>query len=77
MLTEIGVNVPHDMMISIKAMSATGFWNQLYKVSHAAYLARHFIPFMLYSKHQKAEPWCRRYDPATVRALTLVQIDLL
>lgn len=44
------------MMISMKAMSATGFWNQISKFSHAAYLARHFIPFMLYNRPAVAGP---------------------
>lgn len=51
-----GVNIPHDMMISMKAMSATGLWNQIYKLGHAAYLARHFIPFLLYNRPAVAGP---------------------
>lgn len=42
----IGFVMPLEVMISFKAMSATGFWNQLYKVGHALYLMRYFIPFM-------------------------------
>lgn len=43
-------------MISFKAMSATGFWNQLYKFGHALYLMRHFIPFMIRCRPAVAWP---------------------
>ena len=43
-------------MISFKAMSATGFWNQLYKFGHAIYLARHFIPFIYSCRASVTEP---------------------
>jgi len=48
--------MPADMMISFKALSATGFWNQLYKFGHALYLARYFLPFMYYCGERKAKP---------------------
>ncbi|KAK4546942.1 hypothetical protein LTR36_001674 [Oleoguttula mirabilis] len=51
-----GVELPADLMISFKAMSATGFWNQLYKFGHALYLARYFIPFMIRCRAAVAWP---------------------
>lgn len=40
----------------MKALSATGFWNQLYKVGHFFYLARHFIPFLINCRASVTEP---------------------
>ena len=48
--------MPADVMISFKALSATGFWNQLYKISHALYLARYFVPFLIYCREAVARP---------------------
>ncbi|KAK3716038.1 hypothetical protein LTR37_006768 [Vermiconidia calcicola] len=42
-----GFKLPADLLDSVKAFSATGFWNQIAKVGHAAYLLRHFLPFMI------------------------------
>lgn len=39
-----GVVIPADLMISFKAMSATGFMNQLYKIGHLMYIMRWLIP---------------------------------
>lgn len=44
------------MMISIKALSATGVWNQLYKVYHAVYLLRHGIPFSYLTRYPVTKP---------------------
>jgi dienelactone hydrolase len=44
------------MMVSLAALSKTGLWNQLYKIGHAAYLARWFIPFMIYCRDAVAQP---------------------
>jgi len=43
-------------MVSFKALSAPGFWNQVYKASHFAYLLRWFIPFMVYCRPAIASP---------------------
>lgn len=51
-----GSVVPPDLMISFKALSATGFWNQLYKVGHMMYLMRHFIPFLYFCRASITEP---------------------
>ena len=40
----------------MKALSATGFWNQLYKVSHFFYLASHFIPFLYNCRASVTDP---------------------
>lgn len=48
--------MPTAVMISFQAMSATGFWNQLYKFGHFLYLIRHFLPFMLYNRASIATP---------------------
>lgn len=37
-------------------MSATGFWNQIYKVGHAAYIARYIIPFLIANRRSISEP---------------------
>ncbi|WPH02311.1 Hypothetical protein R9X50_00517300 [Acrodontium crateriforme] len=42
-----GVVVPLQVMISFKALSATGFWNQLYKFGHFFYLLRYMVPFLI------------------------------
>lgn len=39
--------LPPEILTSLKAMSATGFWNQLYKISHAAYMFWHFVPWLI------------------------------
>lgn len=52
----VGMALPSEILISFKAMSATGFWNQLYKLWHGVYLARYFIPFMLYCRPAVATP---------------------
>ena len=52
--------MPADVLDSMKAFSATGFWNQLAKISHAFYVIRHFVPFMLYCRPAVAGP--RVYD---------------
>jgi dienelactone hydrolase len=48
--------MPPDMMISFHAMTATGFWNQIYKVGHALYLLRYFAPFMINCRDGVASP---------------------
>lgn len=40
--------MPLDVMISFKAMSATGFWNQIYKIGHLMYLLR-YAPLFIYN----------------------------
>lgn len=45
------------MMVSIKFMfGATGIWNNLYKVFHAAYLMRYFLPFMVFCRPAVCQP---------------------
>ncbi|KAK3111732.1 hypothetical protein LTR53_012714 [Teratosphaeriaceae sp. CCFEE 6253] len=51
-----GFIMPPEVMISYKALSATGLWNQLYKLGHAAYLLRYFLPFMYYCGEGSARP---------------------
>ena len=48
--------MPADILISFKAMSATGLWNQVYKFGHALYLMRWFFPFMYYNKEGTVKP---------------------
>lgn len=48
--------MPPDVMISFQAMSATGFWNQVYKIGHALYLMRFFPPFLYYCREGVASP---------------------
>lgn len=48
--------MPLDVMISFKAMSATGFLNQLYKFGHALYLIRYFPIFMFKCRPSVASP---------------------
>lgn len=43
-------------MVSLKAMSATGIWNQLLKIGHALFLMGHLIPFFYYNKLSISEP---------------------
>lgn len=43
-------------MVSIKGLFATGFWYQLYKVGHIAYLMRHFLPFTYYCRIAVTQP---------------------
>ena len=43
-------------MTSFKFMSATGFWNQIYKVGHVAYMMRHFIPFLFFCRYPVTAP---------------------
>ena len=48
--------MPHELMISFKAMSATGLWNNLYKVGHLMYLIR-WLPWVLfYLSESKCKP---------------------
>lgn len=42
----VGFVLPADVMDSMAALTKTGLWNQLAKISHALYVAYHFIPFM-------------------------------
>ncbi|KAK5746932.1 hypothetical protein LTR17_000563 [Elasticomyces elasticus] len=51
-----GFVLPVELMISLKAMSATGLWNQLYKVSHALYLMRWFLPATIYLRDGSTRP---------------------
>jgi len=55
-----GFVMPADMMISFKALSATGWAAQLYKFGHALYLLRYFVPFLIYCRPAVAGP--RIYD---------------
>ncbi|KAK5126504.1 hypothetical protein LTR08_004756 [Meristemomyces frigidus] len=48
-----GNDLPEDLMSSMKAMGATGFWNQFSKIGHAVYLMRCMIPFLYFLV------WCR------------------
>ncbi|KAK3672424.1 hypothetical protein LTR78_007731 [Recurvomyces mirabilis] len=51
-----GFIVPHEVMISFKAMSAPGLLNNLYKVGHFVYLLR-WLPFILfYLSESKCKP---------------------
>jgi len=43
-------------MVSFKAMSAKGFWNQLWKLGHALYLMRYMLPFMYYCRPSRSTP---------------------
>lgn len=45
-----GAGMDPSIMDSMKALSATGLWNQLAKVGHIAYMIRLFVPFLY---------WCR------------------
>lgn len=40
----------------MKSLSKTGLWNQLAKISHVFYLARHLIPFLWYCSPKTASP---------------------
>jgi dienelactone hydrolase len=51
-----GYVLPADALISYKAMSATGLWNQLYKLGHFLYLLRYFVPFLIYARPAVAAP---------------------
>nr|POF18691.1 hydrolase tropi [Quercus suber] len=51
-----GYVLPSDVLISLKALSATGLWNQLYKFGHFVYLLRHFPPFLFYNRASIATP---------------------
>lgn len=55
-------------MDSMKALSATGLWNQLYKVVHIAYMARHFIPFLIGCRAAVAGPRVFDFMKALKRA---------
>jgi hypothetical protein len=57
--------MPPDMMISFHAMTATGFWNQIYKVGHALYLLRYFVPFMINCRDGVASPRIYSFLKAT------------
>jgi dienelactone hydrolase len=48
--------MPPEVMVSFKAMSATGFLNQLYKVGHALYLIRYFVPYIYNCREGVASP---------------------
>ena len=45
-----------NALVRLKAMSATGFWNQLKKFGHAVYVARYLIPFLYYCRAAITEP---------------------
>ena len=51
-----GFVMPPEVMISFHAMTATGFWNQIYKIGHAFYLMRYFAPFMYNCRDGVASP---------------------
>lgn len=44
------------MLVSVKAMSATGLMNQIRKIGHMAYMMYHFIPFRYYCSPPKVMP---------------------
>lgn len=46
----------NELYPRFKAMSKTGFWNQLYKIGHAFYLARYLIPFLIACRPAVTEP---------------------
>jgi hypothetical protein len=51
-----GFVMPADVMASFQAMSATGFWNQVYKIQHALYLMRFLPGFLWYCREGVASP---------------------
>lgn len=51
-----GFVMPFDVMISYHAMSATGFWNQIYKIGHFLYLMRYFPSFLYTCRPAVARP---------------------
>lgn len=51
-----GYELPIDTIISIKALSATGLSNQLYKVVHGLYLARWIIPWTIWTRPGVTRP---------------------
>ncbi|KAF7187391.1 Hydrolase tropI [Pseudocercospora fuligena] len=55
-----GIAIPLDLLVSMKALQETGFWAQIDKVRHLAYMMWHFLPFMLYNRPAVAGP--RVYD---------------
>ena len=51
-----GIVVPIDVMTSLKFMSTSGIFNQVKKISHIAYMMRHFIPFLFFCRYSVAGP---------------------
>ncbi|QIW96517.1 hypothetical protein AMS68_002035 [Peltaster fructicola] len=51
-----GIELPEGILLSMKAFTATGLWNQLYKIAHALYIARYVIPWMYYNRKAVARP---------------------
>ncbi|EMC98596.1 hypothetical protein BAUCODRAFT_30863 [Baudoinia panamericana UAMH 10762] len=51
-----GYVLPADVLISFKALGATGWWNQLYKIYHFFYLFPNFMGFMYYCRQSVTEP---------------------
>lgn len=43
-------------MSSLKALSAKGWWDMLYKPGHLFYIVRCVIPFLIFARPAKAEP---------------------
>ena len=48
--------MPLEVMISLKAMSAKGLWNQIYKAGHVAYLMKMAIPWMIMTRPSVCRP---------------------
>lgn len=51
-----GYVLPADVMISFKALQATGLWNQVYKAAHIMYLLRYLPGFLYYARYSSAHP---------------------
>jgi hypothetical protein len=51
-----GIVVPVDVIASLKFMSASGVLNQVKKISHIAYMMRHFIPFLFFCRYSVTGP---------------------
>jgi len=48
--------MPADIMISMEALQATGFWNRLYSLGHFVYLIRWFPAFLWTCRESVAKP---------------------
>ncbi|KAF2725800.1 hypothetical protein K431DRAFT_280520 [Polychaeton citri CBS 116435] len=51
-----GFVLPLEVMLSLKALSATGFWNQVYKIGHMLYIMRWFFPLKYFLREAVCGP---------------------
>lgn len=54
--TTLGAAIPEEALVSLKAMEQTGLWNNIWKIGHAAWLFRYFVPFLFYCRASVAGP---------------------